>query len=151
MSDEGSGAWLGCEMLRRLLWAHDGRIAWSGLLKAAFAEFQSDPHAIVRWTSTARPHDYGALAPLVVDYARHFDPVALELMQSAAGHIDALASQLIASGAERLALTGGLAQHVKPWLAQQTLAHLVMPAGDALDGALRLARAAVGAPEPQHL
>jgi len=151
MSDEGSGAWLGCEVLRRVLWAHDGRVAWTGLLKAAFAQFQSDPHAIVRWTGTARPHDYGALAPLVVHYGKRFDPVALELMQSAAGHIDALASQLIELGAGRLALTGGLAQHVKPWLAQQTLAHLVMPAGDALDGALRLARAAVGAPEPQHL
>jgi glucosamine kinase len=151
ISDEGSGAWLGCEVLRRVLWAHDGRMAWTGLLKAAFAQFQSDPHAIVRWTGTARPHDCGSLAPLVVDYAKRFDPVALELMQSAAGHIDTLASRLIELGAQRLALTGGLAPHVKPWLAQQTLAHLVMPAGDALDGALRLARAAVGATQSGHL
>jgi glucosamine kinase len=147
VSDEGSGAWLGCEVLRRVLWAHDGRIPWSGLLRTVSARFDSDPHAIVRWTAKARSHDYGALAPLVVEHARHFDPVALELMQSAAGHIDLLARRLIELGAERLALSGGLAPHVKPWLAQQTLAHLVMPAGDALDGALRLARAAVGAPQ----
>ena len=151
VSDEGSGAWLGCEVLRRVLWAHDGRFAWTGLLRAMSARFDSDPHAIVRWTAKARSHDYGALAPLVVEHARHFDPAALELMQSAAGHIDALAARLIELGAARLALAGGLAQHVKPWLAQQTLAHLVMPEGDALDGALRLARTAVGAPEPQHL
>lgn len=151
VSDEGSGAWVGCEVLRRVLWAHDGRVAWTGLLKAVFAQFDSDPHSIVRWTTNTRPHDYGALAPVVVDYAKRFDPVALALMQSAAGHIDALAGRLIELGAERLALTGGLAPHVKPWLAQQTLAHLVMPEGDALDGALRLARTAVGAPEPQHL
>lgn len=150
VSDEGSGAWLGCEVLRRVLWAHDGRVAWTGLLRTMSARFDSDPHAIVRWTAAARPYDYGALAPLVVEHARRFDPVALELMQGAASHIDALASRLTELGAERLALTGGLAQHVKPWLAQRTLARLVMPAGDALDGALRLARAAVGAPEPQH-
>jgi glucosamine kinase len=151
VSDEGSGAWLGCEVLRRVLWAHDGRVKWTGLLRTVAAQFDSDPHAIVRWTARARPHDYGALAPLVVEHARRFDPVALELMQSAAAHIDALAVQLVELGAERLALTGGLAQHVKPWLAQQTLAHLVMPAGDALDGALRLARAALDATQPQHL
>ena len=26
VSDEGSGAWLGREVLRQVLWAHDGRI-----------------------------------------------------------------------------------------------------------------------------
>jgi glucosamine kinase len=45
ISDEGSGAWLGCEALRRTLWACDGRIAWTPLLRSLFARFQSDPHA----------------------------------------------------------------------------------------------------------
>ena len=29
VSDEGSGAWLGCEAVRRTLWAHDGRTPWT--------------------------------------------------------------------------------------------------------------------------
>ena len=37
VSDEGSGAWLGCEALRRVLWAHDGRMEWSPLLRTIFA------------------------------------------------------------------------------------------------------------------
>jgi N-acetylglucosamine kinase-like BadF-type ATPase len=41
---------------------------------------------------------------------------------------------------------GGLAEHMQPWLAEETRRHLVRPAGDALDGAIRLAAAAAGLP-----
>jgi len=143
ISDEGSGAWLGCEALRRVLWAHDGRIAWTPLLTAVFDRYQSDPHAIVQWTARAAPRDFGSLAPLIVDHASANDPLGIELMQLAGGHIDSLASRLLSFGATRLALAGGLAAHVERWLAQETKVHLVPPAGDALEGALRLARAAV--------
>ena len=47
VSDEGGGAWLGCEALRRVLWAHDGRIPWTPLLTAVFEQYEADPHAIV--------------------------------------------------------------------------------------------------------
>src|SRR5262249_31095478 len=47
VADEGGGAWLGLEALRRVLWAHDQRRAWTSLLRALFEKFQSDPHAIV--------------------------------------------------------------------------------------------------------
>ena len=42
ISDEGSGAWLGCEALRRTLWAYDGRISWTALLLCLFEKFRSD-------------------------------------------------------------------------------------------------------------
>jgi glucosamine kinase len=44
VSDEGSGAWLGCEAARRVLWAHDGRLAWTGLLERIYEHFECDPH-----------------------------------------------------------------------------------------------------------
>ncbi len=34
LSDEGSGAWIGGEALRRVLWACDGRMPWTPLLRA---------------------------------------------------------------------------------------------------------------------
>jgi glucosamine kinase len=144
VSDEGSGAWLGCEALRRTLWAHDGRIPWSDLLTALFARFQSDPHAVVRWAAQAAPRDFGSLAPLVVEHAGREDLVAVELMRLAGAHVDALAARLVAFGAERLALLGGLARAIESRTAGATRRRLVPPAGDALDGALRLARAAAG-------
>jgi glucosamine kinase len=126
------------------LWAHDGRIAWSEFLTTLFAKFKSDPHAIVRWSSRASPRGWAVLAPLVVDFATRGDPVAIELIQMGAGHIDALARRLVSTGEARLAIMGGLAKSMEPWLANETRRHLVRPAGDALDGALRLAAAAAG-------
>jgi glucosamine kinase len=142
MSDEGSGAWLGCEALRRVLWARDARVPWTGLLAALYEDFQADPHVIVRWAAGAGPRDFAALAPRVVEHAAADDAVAVELMRLAASHVDALAARLAAFGAERLALTGGLAASIAPWLAPGTSRLLVTPEGDALDGALRLAREA---------
>jgi glucosamine kinase len=146
ISDEGSGSWLGCEALRRVLWAYDGRIPWTDLLRALFQRFQSQPHAIVRWTFSAKPRDFGSLAPEVVDYASRGDPAAVELMRLAAGHIDELAARLLSDGVERLSLVGGMAAKLEPWLSETTTRHLVPPAGDALEGALRLARAAADEP-----
>jgi glucosamine kinase len=143
LSDEGSGAWLGLETLRRVLWAHDGRTAWTPLLRSMFEQFQSDPHAIVRWMGKALPRDFGRFAPLVFEQAWHNDPVAAELVRLAAGHIDALAARLVSFGATRLALSGGLSIQIEPWLARDTRRHLVHPAGDALAGALMLARVEV--------
>ena len=45
-----------------------------------------------------------------------------------------------------MALMGGLAGPITPWLAEETRRHLVRPQGDALDGALQLAAAAAKGP-----
>ena len=141
ISDEGSGAWLGCEVARRALWAHDGRAPWSGLLRCVFEQFNSNPHTIVRWMGSARPREFAGLAPFVVQHALQDDPVARELMQLAAGHIDALAERLWAIGVRRTALTGGLSSSIRPWLNAETKRQLVPASADALTGAVWLARA----------
>jgi glucosamine kinase len=144
VSDEGSGAWIGCEALRRLLWAIDGRMGWSELLRALGDKFADDPHAVVAWVQAAWPRDFAALAPDVFEHAARGDPVGRELVALAAGHIDVLAERLVALGARRLSLVGGCAAALAPALSEQTRSHLVEPAGDALSGALYLARAAAG-------
>ena len=141
VSDEGSGAWLGCEALRRVLWAYDRRIAWTPLLDELFADFGADHHALVRFAAEARPRDFARLAPAVVAHAGRGDPLARELMQLAASHIDELGRRLIACGAPRLCLVGGLAEHIEAWLADDTRQRLDVPRGDALSGALALTRA----------
>jgi glucosamine kinase len=140
ISDEGSGAWLGCEAVRRLLWAFDGRLAWTGLLRDLGDKFGNDPHAIVTWAQSASPGDFGSLAPDIFAHAGRGDPAAHELVSLAAGHIDALAARLVAIGATRLALVGGCAFLLAPLLNERTKSYLVEPAGDALSGALALAR-----------
>jgi len=146
LSDEGSGAWLGAEALRRVLWAADGRTAWTPCLRAVFKEFGEDAHAIVAWSGKASPRDFGGLAPRIVDYAGQGDAVALALMRAAGGYVDALGARLLALGAQRLALAGGLAAPLRPYLAAEIVSKLVDPEGDALAGALALALVAAQAP-----
>jgi len=141
LSDEGSAAWIGREALRMALPAFDGRIEPTALLNRLLDEFASDPYAIVRWADVARPAEFGRFAPLVVEHARQDDAVAVDLMERAAYHIDTLAARLVALGTERIALAGGLAAHLESWLASKTRQYLVSPQGDALTGALRIARA----------
>lgn len=140
VSDEGSGAWLGCEVLRRVLWALDGRAVWTELLRSVAAGFGHDPHAIVRWTQTASPRDFAALAPLVFEHSGQGDTAAAELLTLAAGHIDVLARRLVEAGATPLALVGGCASSLRPWLCEETRSYLIDPLGDALSGAINLAR-----------
>jgi glucosamine kinase len=139
LSDEGSGAWLGCEALRRTLWAHDGRISRTPLLEELFAEFNNDPHTLARWATTASPGAFAVFAPRIVHHAERSDRIAVDLLQSAAAHIDALASGLIAIGADRIAIVGGLAPFLAPRLHASTKEHVIRPLGDAVQGALKLA------------
>jgi glucosamine kinase len=90
----------------------------------------------------------GAFAPRIFEFAARGDAAAVELMQDAAFHVDALAARLVAVGADRIALVGGCAKFVKQWLGASTTAHLVEPLGDAVQGALHIARAAA-APHAQ--
>jgi glucosamine kinase len=145
LSDEGSAAWLGRAALRQALRAYDGRVAPTALLNRLLEQFGADPYAIVRWAAAAQPADFGQLAPLVVEHAAQDDPAAVALLKRAAHHIDTLAARLVALGADRIALAGGLTPHIESWLAPQTRQHLVAPEGDALAGALLLARAEAAA------
>ena len=140
VSDEGSGAWLGCEALRRVLWAYDGLIPWTGLLRLLFERFNEDGYAIVRWMGAAKPRDYASLAPAVVAKAGQGDAIAIELAKGAALHIDHIAANLLAIPVPRLCIMGGLGESILPFLAGPTQRNLVPPLGDALGGALHLAR-----------
>jgi glucosamine kinase len=126
--------------LRRTLWAHDGRMTWTPLLQSLFGRFRSDPHAIVRWMTGALPRDFATLAPEVVTHAARNDPVAVELLRLAGGHIEGLAQHLVALGVDQLSLVGGLAPAIEPWLSHATRCRLVAPQGDTVAGALQLAR-----------
>ena len=144
LSDEGSGAWLGCEALRRVLWALDGRIGWTPLLRALFAEFADNPHAIVRWAQTrdATRFRIACAAASSITPAAAIRSAA-NWSALAAGHIDALAARLIAArrdaaGAGRRAARRSSSRGS----AEAAKSRLVEPLGDALHGAVHLARAA---------
>jgi glucosamine kinase len=140
VSDEGSGAELGLRAVRRALWARDGRIPQSGLTEQLLAHFHRSAGEIVDWTGQARPADYAEFAPLVMDLAEQGDPVAEQIVQESAARLDRLIRVLLDRGAEHCCLMGGVAGRMRDWLSVAIRERLRDPLGDALDGAILLAR-----------
>jgi glucosamine kinase len=140
ISDGGSGADLGLRAIRIALRTCDGRVPATEITRAVMARFRDDPFEAVAWADRATASDYAEFAPLVMDHAESNDRVAREIVAYAAGELDALARRLIARAAPRLSLLGGLATRIAPWLATDVREHLVPAQGDAVDGALALAR-----------
>lgn len=139
ISDEGSGAALGLSAMRHTLRALDGRTTRTPLALAIAARFGHAVPQAVAWMDRATPADYAALAPIVVQHAEADDPIARSIVEDAAGHVERFIETTFERGAPNCALLGGLAPRLQPWLRARTVARLVAPQGDALDGALLLA------------
>jgi glucosamine kinase len=142
ISDEGSGADLGLHAIRLALRAHDGRNAGSKLAREVMTRFHDDPYEAVAWMDKATATDYATFAPLVMRHADDGDPVGRRIVRDAAEQIDELVRRLIECGAPRIALLGGLASPMQLWLAPDVQRRIAPVEGDAVDGALLLARRA---------
>lgn len=137
VSDHGSAAWIGRAALAATLDAVDGLSPHDVMSRALLARFGGDPNAIVAFAATARPVDYGALAPLVLD--ADGDPAALAILGQGA---DWLNRALLALGHDDslpLCLIGGLGPRYRGVL-DRPGRRFVDPQGTALDGALLLAK-----------
>ena len=142
ISDEGSGADLGLHAIRLALRAHDERTVDTSLTRDVMMRFRNDPFEAVAWMDRATATDYATFAPLVMRHADDGDPVARRIVSDAAEQIDDLVRRLAECGAPRVALLGGLASSMQPWLAPDVQRRLVAVEGDAVDGALHLAHQA---------
>jgi glucosamine kinase len=143
LSDDGSGAVLGRAAVRRALLAHEG-VAPSSLFTVAVMErLGNDPAAMVSWAARARPREWGSFARGVFDHATAGDEVALGLVRDSAADVDRLLDRLIALGASRISLMGGIAEPTRPYLSPRFAGVLVTPLGDAMAGALLLAQRSV--------
>lgn len=140
ISDDGSGAQLGREAVRAAVRAYDGLGAVSNFTLAIMARLGGHPPDVVAWVNGAKPGDYGSMAPLTIDFARRGDPVAVELVGQTVRHVENFVRRLIALGAGRVALMGGLGAVIEEWLGPSTREMLAAAEGDAMDGAVLLAR-----------
>jgi glucosamine kinase len=140
ISDEGSGADLGLRAIRQALRAHDGRMEPTRLTADVMERFDGDPFAVVAWMDRATATDYATLAPLVMRHANAGDKVGRRIVRAAAAQVDVMVRHLVESGASRIALGGGLASSMEPWLAADVRRRLSPVEGDAVAGGLLLAR-----------
>ncbi|TAN06519.1 MAG: ATPase [Rhodanobacteraceae bacterium] len=150
--DDGSGAWLGLAGLRAAARAHDGRGPATRLCEAAWQQFDSPEALALKLSMDDNPARIAAaFVPAIVRAAEHADPVAIDLIHTAAS---ALAQSALAGAAALkdvtplpVAIVGGLTElgailldPLRAALARSALPLQVCTArGTSLDGARRLA------------
>jgi glucosamine kinase len=144
LGDQGSGAIIGRGALRRAALSLDNLIPTSPLLNEILDEFKRDRDAFADWARRALPRDYASFAPRIFAAAALGDRYGLELVQDAARAIARLAHELNARGTPRIAVVGGLAKPLSPYLPEELRPFLTDPKHDPLDGAIMMARRAAG-------
>ncbi|MDH2380707.1 BadF/BadG/BcrA/BcrD ATPase family protein [Bradyrhizobium sp. CER78] len=147
VSDEGSGADIGLQVVRLALRAADRRSELTPLLSEVLGAFDHDPYQAVAWSEEAKATDYAGFAPIVIRHANQGDPVGRRIVERAADAIGDLLDLFLARGIDRLALVGGLAAAITPWLTPDLRARLKRPDADAAAGALLVARGRLDLPE----
>jgi glucosamine kinase len=137
VDDEGSGAWLGLQAVNHTMKTMDGRRPAGALSQAVQARCGATRESLLAWTAGATQTRYAELA-LVVQAHAQADGAAHAMLVHAGLHINALAEALDPAHELPLALSGGLAVPLRPYLPESLRARCQAPLGDAVDGAVRL-------------
>ena len=142
----GSGAWLGHHAVRRAALAIDGLLQPTPIIEEVLSRVGHNRFDLSRWSEKATPKDYAEMAPLVFECAAKGDVVGMTIVIEGAAAISSLGRALLARGAGKLCLLGGLSQVYPPYLDADVKKALTAPGADALDGAIMMARQAQGIP-----
>ncbi|MFF3251029.1 N-acetylglucosamine kinase [Actinacidiphila glaucinigra] len=164
VGDEGSGFWLGREVMRAALRALDGRGPWTILVEAVLSHYMGSPggpylaqerpgghechvlrNRLVPLVYAEPPVRLARLSPLAVAADRDGDEVAGALLDDAADELAATVAALDPRPGEPLVVTGGLLGPTGPLLGRvvaraEEMDLDVLPVRDGGAGALALAR-----------
>ena len=140
ISDQGGGAVMGLRLIQQTLLAHDGIRPITPLAEHVLSHFKHDIDAIVSWSKSARPCDYGQFSPAIFAEAYRGDALGIELLNQTAADVEMWMKALISRGAEQICLMGSIAERIQPWLIPPMQQRVAEPMGDAMDGALAMAR-----------
>jgi glucosamine kinase len=135
--DEAGGAWIGLRAVNHIQQVIDGRATGSPFASAVIDACGGMRDAIQVWLAGANQTQYAQLARLVLQHA-DADPTARAIVLEAGRQVALIAHALDAGATLPIALCGGLAAPLRPYLPQSLLQRLVPPQGDSAAGALRL-------------
>ncbi len=139
ISDLGSGAMMGLDLIQQTLLAYDEIHPHTELSQHVFHYFEQDVDNIVTWSKTAKPKDYAQFAPLIFELADKGDELAVALLKKTANDIEMYLMALNRKGANKIALMGGIAQRIENWLSPHVQQWIVKPQFDAIEGAIMFA------------
>lgn len=142
--DSGGGAWLGLQAMKATLCYLDGRMPTSGIAINVYSHFANDSDRLIAFSNSADSTAWARLAPLVLKQAEIGDIVALDIVQRAAAHIDAIERALSIDQSTPYALLGGLAPFMVTYIGDSLRQKLIPPRATPDVGALLLARQNIG-------
>ena len=139
LGDPASAQWVGRHALSYTLDAADG-LAETTDMARHFLSTLGGTAGIVAFATTARPTDFGALAPVVTSHANAGDALAIILMGDATQHLVRSLTKMGWRAGTPICLTGGIGPCYADHLPAQMQDDLRPPLGEPLTGALSLAR-----------
>ncbi len=140
IGDEGGGAALGRSSIRATLFELDAyRECRSETAQWVCSRIGSTRSEILSWLKEASAFDFADLVPTLFELAQHC-PLAQQLWRDHARDVEKLVSLARLNCDLPIVLLGGLAPATLPLLSEEFKRHVLLPEGDALDGALLLAR-----------
>lgn len=138
--DDGSGAWMGLAAVKLTLKWIDGRAPSSLLAEKVYAHFGHNVDRLVAWTDQANATSFAQLAPLVIEASKVSDEAALQIIKKCAKHIDLIALKLLSNAELPIALLGGIACYLEPYLNASVKTFLQLPRYSADIGAIELVK-----------
>ena len=148
IGDEGSGAWLGMQLINAYLWFRDtanSQAAVPSVLQALEDKIGRDVSDVQLWSTNTSSTELASLAPLIVAAASEQDELAIELLNRGAQQCERLLN--LAPSHLPVFLVGGLAQIFQARLSSSIKQRIQAPVGDALTGLFLLSQAQIGAQE----
>lgn len=141
IGDGGSGASIGRAALQETILALEGIRTATPLCTAIASRFDDSPADMVDFAQGATPADFASHAHEVFAAATAGDAAAVRIIRQAAHQVDEALDRLTVLGGKLpLCLLGGLSSLYPPFLAARHRMRLETPKGDAVDGALHLAK-----------
>jgi len=134
--DEGAGAWLGLESVKRVLHVVDGQRKLSPLLIEIKKKLGNTKENLTQWACSATATEYASLTPIIVKHAKKNEEEAVDLLKQAAKHIEAVLSPLVKEKQIPCSFLGGMAPILTPYLKIYLQKKLSSPKYDACQGAI---------------
>jgi len=137
VGDEASGAWLGFQAVNYAQRVMDGRLPADAFSAELFEHLGTDQAAMFNWLAAANQTRYATLAPVVIRHAAG-SQVAREMMLQAGRDVQQMALALDPQQSLPVALSGGLAEMILPYIPQPLQQRIQAPVGGSAHGAMLL-------------
>ncbi|MXY33754.1 MAG: ATPase [Boseongicola sp. SB0664_bin_43] len=138
LGDEASAHFVGKAALSMTLTCIDGQHPTSPLAERILEDCEG-AEGIVRFAGSANPSEFGALAPLVTEFAKQGDMLAEHILRGGARDIFAMLQVIGWRNGQKICLTGGIGPCYAPYLPAGMQSDLTPPLEGPLAGALSLA------------